>query len=400
MKKILSCIIAFAMIISMSSVALAAGVAKIGTTEYDSLKAAADAAKSGDTLEIVAGTYGKTTGLESYGNCALVIRNNNGGANVFPGSENPRDLGNFTIEGSGEETKVAGIRISDYSLTADPGFIFGTLTIKDLTLTDSFLLNDKFIKADKIVFENVIFDAESWTSTEPCWVYIDARNGNNIGEIAFKNCTFKNGKTAQGVNLLTYVADNTEYTFENCSFDGAMKQIMVNKTGSDPNASHNGTITVADCTFTNQMQGGCAIRMNGIGGEVYIKNNTLDEGELFKISDSDSAIVTRIDPAPAPKPSRSGIDVTYNGGNSFSTSKSAVPTSVEIDGVEVPFTGNGKSFTVGCIDPNAEWVTVRWNSTSVTVNFKPDASVVCAEVAIPKTGDMPVWAAVLAFFGF
>ena len=106
-------------------------------------------------------------------------------------------------------------------------------------------------------------------------------------------------------------------------------------------------------------------------------------------------------PAPAPtKPARDSIKVTYNGGNSFSTSKSAVPTSVEIDGVPVAFNGNGKSFTVGCIDPNAEWVTVRWNSTSVTVNFKPDASVVCAEVAIPKTGDMPVWAAVAAFFGF
>ena len=103
---------------------------------------------------------------------------------------------------------------------------------------------------------------------------------------------------------------------------------------------------------------------------------------------------------PASKPSSgSGIKVKYEGGNSFSTSKSAVPTSVEIDGVEVPFTGNGKSFTVGCIDPNAEWVTVRWNSTSVTVNFKPDVNVVCAEVAIPKTGDMPVWAAVAAFFG-
>ncbi len=108
-------------------------------------------------------------------------------------------------------------------------------------------------------------------------------------------------------------------------------------------------------------------------------------------------------PAPAvekPVSSGSGIKVTYNGGNSFSTSKSAVPTSVEIDGVEVPFTGNGKNFTVGCIDPSAKWVTVRWNSTSVTVNFKPDASVVCAVVAIPKTGDMPVWAAVAAFFGF
>lgn len=107
-------------------------------------------------------------------------------------------------------------------------------------------------------------------------------------------------------------------------------------------------------------------------------------------------------PAPAPKPvsSGNGISVKYNGGNSFSTSKSDVPTGVEIDGVPVVFNGNGSSFTVGCINPNAKWITVRWNSTSVTTNFTPDAGVVCAEVAIPKTGDMTIWAAVLALFGF
>ncbi len=93
--------------------------------------------------------------------------------------------------------------------------------------------------------------------------------------------------------------------------------------------------------------------------------------------------------APAPKKS---IDLWYNGGNSFGSSRSAVPTSVEIDGVEVPFTGNGSEFTVGCISPDAKWVTVRWNSTSVTTSFKPDAGVTCVEVAIPKTGDASVMA--------
>ncbi|MBQ4610369.1 MAG: hypothetical protein IJB30_01405, partial [Clostridia bacterium] len=105
-------------------------------------------------------------------------------------------------------------------------------------------------------------------------------------------------------------------------------------------------------------------------------------------------------PKPTEKPASSGIKVEYNGGNSFSTSKGDVPTSVEIDGVPVPFTGNGSSFTVGCIDPNAKWVTVKWNSTTVTVNFTPDVNVVCTEIGIPKTGDMPFWAAIAAFFGF
>jgi len=97
------------------------------------------------------------------------------------------------------------------------------------------------------------------------------------------------------------------------------------------------------------------------------------------------------DPAPTAPAPKKGIDLWYNGGNSFGSSRSAVPTSVEIDGVEVPFTGNGSQFTVGCISPDAEWVTVRWNSTSVTVNFTPD-NVTCVEVAIPKTGDASVMA--------
>jgi len=88
----------------------------------------------------------------------------------------------------------------------------------------------------------------------------------------------------------------------------------------------------------------------------------------------------------------SGISLWYNGGNSFGSSNSAVPTSVEIDGVPVSFNGNGREFTVGCISPNAKWVTVNWNSTSVTTNFTPDANAACAEITLPKTGDVSVMA--------
>lgn len=83
----------------------------------------------------------------------------------------------------------------------------------------------------------------------------------------------------------------------------------------------------------------------------------------------------------------SGISVKYTGGNGFSTSNSAVPTGVEIDNVPVSFTGDGRNFTVSCIKPDAKWVTVRWNSTSVTSNFTPDAAAYCAPTNIPKTGD-------------
>jgi len=107
------------------------------------------------------------------------------------------------------------------------------------------------------------------------------------------------------------------------------------------------------------------------------------------------------DPTVTSKPSTgSGISVKYNGGNSFSTSNPSVPTGVEIDGVPVTFNGTGSNFSVGCISSDAKWVTVRWNSTTVTTNFTPDGLVECTTVSIPKTGDMSFWAAVAAFFGF
>ena len=124
--------------------------------------------------------------------------------------------------------------------------------------------------------------------------------------------------------------------------------------------------------------------------EVIKGSVTLNDGTT--INEGESHIV--------PKPSSgNGIKVKYEGGNSFSTSKSAVPTSVEIDGVAVGFTGDGKLFTVNSIPAGAKWVTVRWNSTSVTTNFTPSGAY-AAQVEIPKTGDMPLRAAVLAVFGF
>ena len=96
----------------------------------------------------------------------------------------------------------------------------------------------------------------------------------------------------------------------------------------------------------------------------------------------------------------SGPDLWYIGGNTFGTSTTQSPSKVEIDGVAVPFTMNGSKIVVGCVDPNANWVTVRWGSTTNTVHFTPDAQSYCTQTVIPKTGDMPIWAAIAAFFGF
>ena len=104
-------------------------------------------------------------------------------------------------------------------------------------------------------------------------------------------------------------------------------------------------------------------------------------------ADNDPSSRPEVTTTPENKPSGSGISVKYTGGNGFSSSKPDVPTGVEIDGVPVSFTGDGRNFTVSCIKPDSRWITVRWNSTSVTTNFTPDAAAYCSPTNIPKTGD-------------
>ena len=151
------------------------------------------------------------------------------------------------------------------------------------------------------------------------------------------------------------------------------------------------TVTKGDVAFDkDDLPGGVTVKNAG-GGNVTVDGTTPDP--------SFGVVV----PTPVPeKPasSGSGISVKYNGGNSFSTSKSDVPTGVEIDGVPVTFNGTGSNFSVGCISSDAKWVTVRWNSTSVTTNFTPDGLVECTTVSIPKTGGMSIWAAIAQFLGF
>ena len=252
---------------------------------------------------------------------------------------------------------------------------------------------------------NDVTSAYEWYSYRSCGMLIGHTgqkydpDGDNVGDAIAPNLTCENVTVTYGnwVNYHYCEFGSSGYPFcrvEAGESTGAYGNARVGEytdaNGNkvvDDNHVHNPGEKHNELIAFNQLYG-------GESGDRYCTYGTATHpGVTVKYEETPA-------PAPAPKPSRSGIDVTYNGGNSFSTSKSAVPTSVEIDGVEVPFTGNGSSFTVGCIDPNAEWVTVRWNSTSVTVSFKPDASVVCAEVMIPKTGDMPVWAAVAQLFGF
>ena len=165
---------------------------------------------------------------------------------------------------------------------------------------------------------------------------------------------------------------------------------------AEESGAENVTVTVTQGSMAfdeDDLPGGATVKNDGTG-DVTVGGEEPDPSHGLVV------------PTPAPqvtnKPTSTGngISVKYNGGNSFSTSNPSVPTGVEIDGVPVTFNGTGSNFSVGCISSDAKWVTVRWNSTSVTTNFTPDGLVECTTVSIPKTGDMSFWAAVAAFFGF
>lgn len=137
-------------------------------------------------------------------------------------------------------------------------------------------------------------------------------------------------------------------------------------------------------------------------------NITLNEGKVSGIIDpnaeSEKVSFTHKRKATAPtNPTPSGYSgpsLWYIGGNTFGTSTTMAPTKVEIDGAAVPFTMDGSKIIVSCINADADWITARWGSTTNTVNFTPDAAAYCTQVSIPKTGDMPLWAAIAAFLGF
>jgi len=240
--------------------------------------------------------------------------------------------------------------------------------------------------------------------------------------------TMPNGKVAtvkDGKFVLTDNADEYSVTVSPAELDFGTKEAgytnvteqsvtVTNSSGKQvkitPNASSKYDITPAEVVLADDETATLTVKpKSGLGAakhddDLYV-NIIVDPNGSPNPAALAISVKFTVNPAAAVIPttnpsSGSGISVKYNGGNSFSTSNPAVPTGVEIDGVPVTFNGTGSNFTVGCISSDAKWVTVRWNSTSVTTNFTPDALVECTTVSIPKTGDMSFWAAVAAFFGF
>ena len=381
MKKILSFIIAFAMIISMSSVALAADpvVATVNGTEYTDIQKAIEAAAPAGTVELLSDVtvnkwimFSETlsigdgtiitldiNGLTINGNGHTLTVNDiesagNGDRLFYDATE--LNINDLTIEYADGVAGGIGLTSGTLNNVTFKGGVYGVLPSDgDITITGcTFATNGTAIYFEQ---ERDNLTITGCTFNQPEGVNVVLLRG----DVTFTNNTINSGRTVNVVSGSPVVSGNNFNNVRLKVYNAADATISNNKIN---NLEFDGDSTAA--TFTdNTLSDAAETALTGVGA-----TNTVT--------------------APAPKPaSGNGIKVKYEGGNSFSTSKSAVPTSVEIDGVAVPFTGDGKLFTVNSIPAGAKWVTVRWNSTSVTVNFTPSGAY-AAQVEIPKTGDMPL----------
>lgn len=303
---------------------------------------------------------------------------------------------NVTINGNGKTLTINSI-VSG----GNGGYLFydaTNLNIKDLTINYATSVNGGICMTSGTI-ENVTING-----------------GNGIfpgtGDVTIDGCTFKTNGSAIYYETARDKLKVTNNTFE--TTEGQYAIYLRGATTFTGNTVKRGKVNVVG-DATGEISGNdfgterfkvyngatATISNNKINNLVFNDDTkpaaTFTDNTLSTVAETALAGVgatnTVTPPTTSPKPAStgSGISVKYNGGNSFSTSNSAVPTGVEIDGVAVPFSGTGSNFTVGCVDPGAKWVTVRWNSTSVTTNFTPDGLVECS-VSIPKTGDISIMA--------
>lgn len=204
---------------------------------------------------------------------------------------------------------------------------------------------------------------------------------------------------APAADLIADDAIAAEISGENGFVAYAVGKEAIEKAAAKHAAEEGGTIVkVTQASNTNnslELPGGTTVKnaTHNYGNDVDLSINGQNLPGIIPgatTTDPPELIVPKPSPTQAPVQNGKNYWVKYNGGNNFSTNKKDVPTSVEIDGMPVPFVGDGKNFTVSCILSGAERITVRWNSTSVTTNFEPDANAFCGSVDIPKTGDVSI----------
>ena len=465
MKKFLTFILVLAMVMSVSSFAMAytsdsgadatTAVASItvgtDTYYYSSLQNAISAVQNGHTVTLLKDCAENVTVTQVPDVKITIDGNKDNGITM---------TGTITVDGKSAGYDTAGVTIKNFSFDAkniskDACINLGgnnsirytrNVTVENCTFTDSGTdVNDKVgikqytggckyltvtgCEATKLHSLMQLKNVEVDLVIDKCKV-TDSGSGISVGcsaDATVKNCEINvdgYGIRVDGHAIADVTIEDTDVTAEkpvvirkatgSADLDISDKENTFTPTsGGDPIVLTNGDDedpVVAPTGTVNQTGSTPAKNGNTYYTDVDTAKSEAKPGDVVEITKDDGTIESIVpNPAPSAPPSSepttkpstgSGISVKYNGGNSFSTSKSDVPTGVEIDGVPVTFNGTGSNFTVGCISSDAKWVTVRWNSTTVTTNFTPDGLVECTTVSIPKTGDMSIWAAVSAFFGF
>lgn len=256
-NRILAALLAVAMMFQMlpmmafaaEETAPAAGKAKIGETEYDTVEKAVKAAKSGDTIILGEGNYTlykvDSTGMTRDKDLTFVGQGTDKTAwNI--GALVP-DPANFGTEYN-----------SDYSFDGA-----GTVTFKNMTLRASKADYLGFVRATNTVVENCVINGKTFY-----WGYTSA---------VFKNTTFNapdNGDYA----LWTY--SSPVMIFDGCTFNASGKAINVY---TDAGAGkHDITVYFRDCTVNSSSSKKTALNINdsNMGDFKYIiylsGNNTVD----------------------------------------------------------------------------------------------------------------------------
>lgn len=218
---------------------LAKGHAKIGDTEYDTVKEAVEKAVSGDTIELGEGNYTlykvDSTDTTKGKNLTFVGQGTDKTAwNI--GALVP-DPANFGTEYNG-----------DYSFDGA-----GTVTFQNMTLRSGSADYLGFIRADKTVVEDCVINGKTFF-----WGYTSA---------VFKNTTFN----APSGDYAIWTYSSPVMTFDRCTFNASGKAINVYTDYSA--GKHDITVNFENCTVNGAFaKQALNINDSNMGSYKYILN--------------------------------------------------------------------------------------------------------------------------------
>ena len=214
------------------------GKAKVGNTQYDTLREAVLAASDGDTITLGEGVY-------SLGD-TQTIKNVQGWKLTFKGA----GAGKTTLQIRAPQTPYVGDGYCDYSLQNSDSIIFQDMTVIGSVYPDETIKVNNYqglIRVQHITLENCEFKGRA-----DYWGYTST---------TFNNVTFYAPGTAESgiidktdYSLWTYTGKT--YTFKDCTFNSNGRTINVYRnrssaSGSDSGSYNDVTVYFENCTVNS-----------------------------------------------------------------------------------------------------------------------------------------------------